>query len=112
MNEKVNKPWGWYKVLTKGKSYTTKELYINPGQRFSLQKHFKREEHWHILEGYGFLDHNGNTKIVSQNDYVFIGIQDIHRLEAGPEGLLFFELQSGICDEDDILRLEDDYHRK
>ena len=111
MFEKVEKPWGWYQVLSVGDNYVTKELYIYPNQKFSLQKHFKREEHWHILEGYGYLTLNDTKKIVSENDHIFVGIEDTHRLEAGPRGLFFFELQQGYCDEDDILRIEDDYNR-
>ena len=28
-----------------------------------------------------------------------------------PDGLVFIETQTGICEEDDIIRLEDDYGR-
>ena len=40
----------------------------------------------------------------------------VHRATAGPDGLTFIEVQRGvgiqpICDEDDIVRLEDNYGR-
>ena len=108
---KVDKPWGWYRVLTEGPDYVTKELFVKPNQKFSLQKHFKREEHWHILDGSGILTIGDTQKIVSPGDYIFIPLGEVHRLEANSLGLLFFELQRGYCDEDDILRLEDDYNR-
>lgn len=108
---KVIKPWGWYQVLSQGADYVTKELYVNPSQKFSLQKHFKREEHWHILEGSGILTLGDSKKLVSPGDHIFVPLEKVHRLEAGSNGLLFFEIQRGDCDEDDILRLEDDYNR-
>lgn len=111
MFEKVEKPWGWYQVLSQGPDYVTKELFIKPSQKFSLQKHFKREEHWHILEGSGILTLGDTKQIVSPGDHIFVPLEKVHRLEASSSGLLFFELQRGDCDEDDILRLEDDYDR-
>ena len=33
-------------------------------------------------------------------------------MKAGPDGILFYEVQMGDkCDEDDIVRIEDDYGR-
>jgi len=34
-----------------------------------------------------------------------------HRATAGPNGLIFIETQTGRCEEEDIIRLEDDYGR-
>ena len=28
MNKRVEKPWGWYQVLTEGPDYVTKELFV------------------------------------------------------------------------------------
>ena len=36
---------------------------------------------------------------------------ELHRATAGPNGLVFIETQTGKCEEDDIVRLEDDYGR-
>ena len=52
--KKVIKPlWGWYKVLSKNrtKRHKVKYLYIEPNKSLSNQRHFKRSEHWFILEG-------------------------------------------------------------
>ena len=111
MINRVEKPWGWYRVLTEGPDYVTKELFVKPNQKFSLQKHFKREEHWHILDGSGILTLGETKKLVSPGEHIFVPVEEIHRLEGGPLGLLFFELQRGYCDEEDIFRIEDDYDR-
>ena len=57
--EKVIKPkWGWYKVLSKKrtKDHKVKYLYIEPNKSLSNQRHFKRSEHWFVLEGNLRLD--------------------------------------------------------
>ena len=35
----------------------------------------------------------------------------MHRATAGDDGLVFIEVQIGKCEEEDIVRLEDDYGR-
>ena len=37
--ERVHRPWGWYETLTNGDGYLIKRLWIDPGQRLSLQRH-------------------------------------------------------------------------
>ena len=49
---KVERTWGWYRDLyTIGKGVKVKELVIAPGQKLSMQKHFKRSEMWYVLKG-------------------------------------------------------------
>ena len=87
MNQIEYRPWGSYEVLLDEPNYKVKRIVLNPYERFSLQYHKGREEHWVILP------------------------KEIHRATAGPNGLVFIETQTGICKEDDIIRLEDDYGR-
>ena len=50
---------------------------------------------------------------VSEGDTCFIDVGDVHRIENdGDEPLVFIETQMGLCLEDDIIRLEDDYGRE
>lgn len=48
---KVKRNWGWYRVLQDRNGYKIKELVINPNSSLSMQKHFKRAEHWYVLKG-------------------------------------------------------------
>ena len=48
---KTERPWGYYRVLHDVPGTKVKELTINPGQSLSMQRHFKRNEFWHIAEG-------------------------------------------------------------
>ena len=50
-NPKVVRPWGYYRVLDDKLEYKVKELVIEPGKKLSMQRHFKRNEHWYILKG-------------------------------------------------------------
>tara|TARA_B100000073_G_scaffold13022_1_gene10786 strand:+ start:58 stop:405 length:348 start_codon:yes stop_codon:yes gene_type:complete len=107
----VNKPWGSYKDLERNYFRVVKIITISPNQRFSLQKHSKREEFWYILSGTGTITLDSETKSVSSKDYFHIPIGCIHRLQAGIDGIQFLEIQQGECEESDIIRIEDDYNR-
>jgi len=43
--------WGKYTVLDKGKGWQVKQLEFDAGKALSDQRHFKRSEHWHVVEG-------------------------------------------------------------
>ena len=49
----VKKPWGTYEVLLDEPNYKVKRIVVNPYERFSLQYHKHREEHWVVVEGDG-----------------------------------------------------------
>ena len=51
--QKTERDWGYWRVLDHKpeKGYKVKELVIYPGKSLSDQRHFKRSEHWHVLEG-------------------------------------------------------------
>lgn len=47
----VERKWGKYTILDKGKGWQVKQLEFYPGHSLSNQRHFKRSEHWHIVDG-------------------------------------------------------------
>ncbi|MFH0753874.1 MAG: phosphomannose isomerase type II C-terminal cupin domain [Candidatus Omnitrophota bacterium] len=107
------RPWGTYTVLLNGEDHKVKEITVNPGQRLSLQRHTKREEHWFIHRGTARVTINGVLRILSVGQYVDIPRQCFHRIEnIGTEPLVFIEIQTGdYFGEDDIERFEDDHGR-
>ena len=111
MSKEVIKPWGKYIDLERGDNLVIKRIVINPFQKFSLQKHFKRKEFWYIISGIGRITLGDKLHTVGPGDTFSIGVEQVHRLEAYSEGIVFVEVQQGDCTEDDILRLEDDYNR-
>ena len=85
---------------------------MHPGQRLSLQSHRFRSEHWAIAIGTGRVTLDESIRDVRPGDALFIPVGGVHRIEnTGDEDLIIIETQLGRCEEDDIIRLEDDYGR-
>lgn len=87
-------------------------MVINAGQAISLQKHECRSEEWYVMEGYFSVQVNGAVLTRNGPCRIEISAGDIHRIKNyGKEPLTIYEIQIGICSEEDIIRLEDDYGR-
>ena len=107
------RPWGHYKVLEDNEDRKVKTIFVNPGKRLSLQKHRFRSEYWLIASGRGLV-HVGNKEIsLEAGNSVIIPQNTVHRVtNTGSETLVFVEIQVGDhLEEDDIIRLDDDYGR-
>jgi len=107
------KPWGRYDVLASEKGYKIKKIRVNPGHRLSLQLHYKRSEHWVIVKGSGEVTVEKERRRIKPGDYIFIPKETPHRIEnKGEKDLIFIEVSLGdYIEEDDIVRLLDDYGR-
>ena len=111
---KVEKPWGFYKSLSRGDSYQVKKLVVRPNEILSLQLHKHRAEHWVVINGKGTVTCGEKEVILSKNENIHIPAGVKHRL-ANPfsENLEIIEVQIGdYLGEDDIVRLEDKYGRQ
>lgn len=108
---KKERPWGWYKTIERGEGHKVKKIHVYSGQRFSLQFHRKREEHWVIIDGSGVVTLGDHDYPANPGSCFTVSIEQRHRVAAGEEGLTFIEVQRGECSETDIVRLEDDYGR-
>lgn len=117
MNNEVGKtyfrPWGSYQTLQINENYQVKLLVINPGGQLSLQKHFKRSEHWVVVAGTPTLTINKETKMYQVDESVYIPCEAVHRIENfTTEICKIIEVQIGsYLGEDDIVRLDDIYGR-
>ena len=47
----TERAWGRYTVLDQGKGWQVKQLEFYEGHALSDQRHFKRSEHWHVVDG-------------------------------------------------------------
>ena len=115
-----NRPWGTFEVLLETEYTKVKEIVVLPKQRLSLQYHDHRSEVWTVVKGDGIVSIPGPSDPYPSQTPVHIGKVveitqgDFHRITAGDNGVTFIEVQlspDGIFDEDDIVRLEDDYNR-
>ena len=110
---KVHRPWGSYQSVDMGERFQVKRIVVKPGGRLSLQTHHHRAEHWIVVRGTARVTIGDETRIVHENESTYIPIGSRHRLEnPGKIDLELIEVQTGsYLGEDDIVRIEDDYHR-
>ncbi|MBI5132482.1 MAG: mannose-1-phosphate guanylyltransferase/mannose-6-phosphate isomerase [Rhodopseudomonas palustris] len=110
---KVHRPWGSYQSLDNGQRHQVKRIVVKAGGRLSLQKHHHRSEHWIVVRGTAQVTVDDMTKIVHENQSIYIPMGAVHRLENPGKILLeLIEVQTGsYLGEDDIIRIEDDYRR-
>jgi mannose-1-phosphate guanylyltransferase/mannose-6-phosphate isomerase len=86
---------------------------VKPGGRLSLQKHFHRAEHWVVVRGTAEVTCDDVKKLVHENESIYLPLASVHRLEnPGKIDIELIEVQTGsYLGEDDIVRIEDVYHR-
>ncbi len=108
-----SRPWGTYQTLALASGYQVKIITVNPGGRLSLQKHFKRSEHWVVVTGTPTLTVGDQTRVYHVNESLYIPREAQHRMENfGNDVCTLIEVQVGdYLGEDDILRIEDVYGR-
>jgi mannose-1-phosphate guanylyltransferase len=113
-HRKVFRPWGYYDSLDVGEGFQVKRICIKPGEKISLQKHKYRSEHWVVISGVAKITCGEKTYNLDKNQSTYIPKGEVHRLaNEGTIPLEIIEIQTGnYLGEDDITRLEDDYHRK
>jgi mannose-1-phosphate guanylyltransferase/mannose-6-phosphate isomerase len=110
---RVYRPWGHYETLHLGDRHQVKHIWIKPGGRTSLQRHFHRAEHWVVVKGTARITRENAVQEISENESVYLPLGARHRLEnPGRIPLSLIEIQTGsYLGEDDIERLDDAYGR-
>jgi mannose-6-phosphate isomerase len=111
--ETGERPWGSWRVLETGDFYCVKRIEVETGHRLSLQYHHHRFEDWIIVGGEGEVQCDAQKISVKVGDRVRIPLLAQHRISnTGRELLIVIEVQHGaLLDENDIVRVEDDYAR-
>lgn len=110
------RPWGSFTILYEDKHNKVKTLAVKPDSRLSLQYHNSRDEHWYVLSGEGEVELGPASILVEAKDVVDIPCGEIHRAtNIGYTDLVVLEIAhsdiEGGVDENDIVRVEDDYGR-
>jgi len=106
-------PWGHWEVLLDTPTYKVKRLTVWPGERLSYQKHFRREEHWTVVQGEALITLNDVELRRASGEAIDIPREAWHRLaNPGASDLVVIEVQCGdYLGEDDIVRRQDNYGR-
>jgi mannose-6-phosphate isomerase len=110
---KDQRPWGFFCVISDEKTYKVKKIVVYPGKRLSLQRHKYRNEHWFILSGQATVTLGTTSVALLSGESVDIPKGFLHRIEnTGPDDVSYIEIQTGdYFGEDDIERIEDDFGR-
>lgn len=106
------RPWGHFDIVYRDEHTWTKILYINPGQKLSLQYHDYRLETWVALDK-GLQAVIGEQTIDLLPDLCYaVPIQTAHRIINDTEAQArVLEVAVGQVRESDIVRLMDSYGR-
>ncbi len=107
------RPWGFYETLALSDRFQVKRIVVKPGAALSLQSHVHRSEHWIVVAGTARVTVDGEVRLLSENQSVYIPLGAVHRMEnPGRVPMVLIEVQTGTyLGEDDIVRYEDVYAR-
>ncbi|HWS19448.1 MAG TPA: phosphomannose isomerase type II C-terminal cupin domain [Nitrososphaera sp.] len=106
-----SRPWGRFEKFHENKSCTVKLIYVNANSRLSLQYHKKRSEFWKVIKGTAMVEVNEKRIVLGEGETITIPRQVKHRVLALESECIILEIAYGRFDENDIVRLEDDYQR-
>jgi mannose-6-phosphate isomerase len=106
-----SRPWGKFEKFHENKSCTVKLIYVNANSRLSLQYHKKRSEFWKIVKGTAMVELDGKNVTLQEGETITIPRQAKHRVLALETDCIILEIAYGKFDENDIVRLDDDYDR-
>jgi mannose-6-phosphate isomerase len=106
-----NRPWGRFEKFHENKPCTVKLIYINANSRLSLQYHNKRSEFWKVVKGTAIVELDGKIVILTEGEIIAIPRRAKHRVGALDSDCVILEIAYGKFDENDIVRIEDDYQR-
>ena len=107
------RPWGNFTVLYSEDKCKVKKIIVLPGERLSYQFHRKRSENWTIICGFAEFTLEDKIIFLEAGNNIFIPLGFKHRVKnIGKENLEIIEVQYGeYLEEDDIVRIKDDYNR-
>ena len=106
-----SRPWGRFEKFHENRPCTVKLIYVNAHSRLSLQYHKKRAEFWKVMKGTAVVELDGRTVILTEGETMSIPKQARHRVAALDSDCVILEIAYGRFNENDIVRIEDDYDR-
>lgn len=106
-----SRPWGRFEKFHENEPCTVKLIYINAHSQLSLQYHKKRSEFWKIVKGTVMMELDGRNLVLTEGETISIPKQARHRVVALDSECVILEIAYGMFDENDIVRIEDDYQR-
>lgn len=106
------RPWGKFRSYPYKQARSIKIITVKPGSALSLQYHHKRSEFWIVLDSGLEITLGGRTWEPKKQEEIFIPRKVPHRLRCvGQEPARVMEIWIGLSEEEDIVRIRDDYGR-
>lgn len=105
------RPWGHFERFTLNEPSTVKLIYVDKDKRLSLQYHNNRSEFWKIVKGPVKVQIGEEIKTLNTGETIAVPRRANHRLIGAGTDAIILEISTGDFDENDIVRLEDDYKR-
>jgi len=106
------RPWGKFRRYPHESAASIKIITINPGNALSLQYHHHRSELWVVLDKGLEITVADKAWRPEAGEEIFIPQKAPHRLKCiGSQPARIMEIWIGDSDEEDIVRLKDDYGR-
>lgn len=109
------------KHLLKGQKFSPKILVVAPNKRLSWQYHFRRSEVWRVVKGSvgvsrSKTDEQSEVEQLSKGDWITLEQGERHRLIGLDDWGIVSEIwqhtdADNLSDENDIVRLQDDFGR-
>src|SRR6476469_2353687 len=106
-----NIPWCHFEKFLENKSNQVTLIDINPDSRLSLQFHKDRWEFWKVIKGNAQVEIEDKLLTLKEGENIVIPRRAKHRVKALNNNCIILEISYGRFDENDIVRLEDDYQR-
>ena len=106
------RPWGKFRSFPYEEATSIKIITVNPGKALSLQYHHHRSEFWVILDEGLEITVGDRVWKPKSGEEIFIPQETPHRLRCyGNQPARVMEIWIGKSDEQDIVRLQDDFGR-
>lgn len=107
------RPWGRFRRFPHESVSSIKIITVAPGGRLSLQYHEGRTEFWVVLDQGLEVTVGRRVWEPARDEEIYIPAGIRHRLRNnGSAPARVMEIWLGLSSESDIVRIEDDYHRK
>ena len=106
------RPWGKFRSYPWEQARSIKIITVSPGSALSLQYHHKRSEFWVVLDSGLEITLGEKTWNPEKGEEIFILKKIPHRLRCiGSKPARVMEIWIGQSEEEDIVRLSDEYGR-
>ncbi len=103
---RVDKPWGYEKILISTEKYLTKELFIREGYQTSFHFHPNKDETLFVLKGAGYVEFTDRKQSFSRNETIRIQPKIVHTIVA-TENTVLHEVSTPHIE--DTVRVKDYY---